>query len=275
MLERALTELTGEPTLVGAFGRFVHPEDRVAIKVNGISGQTGHTMAVNYEVILPTVEALIELGVPAGHITVFEQFSDFLRGTRVDVAGYPLPEGVHVTTHDNRHADMPNVTVWNRTKTRYVRPLTDATCVINMTTIKDHHLCGMTGALKNLTHGQIVNPHDHHAMGCDPQIPLLFNYPILSSRARLHIADAFKIIYDLGPLDREPTRRIPHGRLYVSTDPVALDRIGQHVLEAARKERGLPSYEAAKRDPSYIRTAAEIGLGVGDMNRIRLRTLRI
>jgi hypothetical protein len=275
MLTRALTELSGESTLPRALGRFIHSDDRVAIKVNGISGQKGHTMAVNYELILPLVEALIELGVAGERITLFEQFPDFLAGTRLTVDGYPLPRGVSTTTHDNRHASMPEVAVWNRTKTRYVKPLTDATAVINMTTIKDHHLCGMTGALKNLTHGQIVNPHDHHAMGCDPQIPLLYNFPVLRSRVRLHIADAFKLIYDLGPLDREPTRRIPHGVVYASTDPVALDTVGQTILDDARHERGLPSMAKAGRDPSYIRTAGEIGLGIADLNAIRWRRITL
>lgn len=275
MLTRALSELSGEPTLPRALGRYIHPSDRVAIKVNGISGQKGHTMAVNYELILPLVEALIELGVPAPAITVFEQFPDFLAGTRVSVDGYPLPAGVVTTSHDNRRAAMPEVAVFNRTKTRYVKPLTDATAVINMCTIKDHHLCGMTGALKNLTHGQIVNPQDHHAMGCDPQIPLLFNFPVLRSRVRLHIADAYKLIYDLGPLDREPTRRIPHGAVYASTDPVALDTVGQQLLDGARQERGLKSMADAGRDPSYIRTAAEIGLGIGKLDDIRWRQVRL
>jgi hypothetical protein len=129
--------------------------------------------------------------------------------------------------------------------------------------------------LKNLTHGQIVNPHDHHAMACDPQIALLYNYPVLHSRVRLHIADAFKLIYDLGPLDREPTKRIPHGVVYASTDPVALDTVGHKVLDDARRDQGLPSLAASKRDPSYIRTAAEIGLGIGNLDAVRLRRVRI
>lgn len=273
MLERALCELAGESSLTAALRKYIHPDDRVALKVNGISGQHGYTMGFNFELVLPLVEALIALGVAPPRITVFEQFPEFLKGTRVSVDGYQLPAGVITTTHNNRDAAMPYVTVFNRQETRYVRPLTDATAVINLTTIKDHHLCGMTGALKNLTHGQIVNPHDHHAMQCDPQIPLLYNFPVLRSRVRLHIADAFKVIYDLGPLDREPTRRVPHGAVYVSTDPVALDTIGVIVLDHERRERGLKSLKDVGRDPSYIRTAAELGLGSAELSTIRLRAI--
>ena len=43
MLERVMSELTGEADVVKAFGRFIHKDDKVAIKVNGIAGQKGQT----------------------------------------------------------------------------------------------------------------------------------------------------------------------------------------------------------------------------------------
>src|SRR5690606_27079874 len=79
-LERALTSLLGGATLRQALGRVVHPSERVAIKVNGIAGQNGATMAFNFEFLAPLVEALIELGVAPEAITVFEQFPKFLAG---------------------------------------------------------------------------------------------------------------------------------------------------------------------------------------------------
>src|SRR5690606_41227398 len=53
LLERAMMEFTGAPNLVEAMKRFIHKDDIVAIKVNGIAGQKGHTMAVNFELINP------------------------------------------------------------------------------------------------------------------------------------------------------------------------------------------------------------------------------
>lgn len=275
MLERVLTELTGKSTLPLALGEFIHSQDTVAVKVNGISGQTGYTMAVNFELILPLVQALLTLGVPAEKVTVFEQFPNFLQGTRVGVKANQLPDQVNVASHNNRDAKMPKVRVFHRVETRFVRQVTDATAIIDMTMMKDHSLCGFTGALKNMTHGQIINPHDHHAHRCDPQIPLLYNHPVLRSRVRLHIVDAFKIIYDQGPLDKNPNKRIPHGSVYASTDPVALDRIGLKVIEDARKEHGAPLLADVRREASYVRTAGELGLGVYDLNMIRLRRVTI
>lgn len=275
MLERALTELTGAPNVVEAMKKFVHPADTVAVKVNGIAGQRGATMAVNFELIQPVVEAVVAAGVPPERVTVFEQYPSYLVGTRVGTKGRILPAGVKTGIHGNVDAVMPETAVYASVKTRYVRFVTEATAVIDMTMMKDHSICGFTGALKNMTHGQIVNPQAHHAWNCNPQIAVLYNHPILQSRVRLHIVDAFKITYEGGPLDKYPERRIPHGAVYASTDPVALDTIGCTVIEAARQANGLPSLARVKRDPAYIRTAAELGVGIADKNAIRLREVGV
>jgi hypothetical protein len=81
--------------------------------------------------------------------------------------------------------------------------------------------------------------------------------------------------YDQGPLDKNPRRRIPHGAVYVATDPVAMDTLGWKVIDDARKDNGLRSLKAVKREPKYIETAASLGLGVRDINAIRLRHVRI
>lgn len=275
MLERAMTEFTGKPNLVEAMKRFIHKDDIVAIKVNGISGQKGYTMAVNFELILPVVEAVIGVGVPAENITVYEQFPTFLMGTRVSVKGYDLPEGVKTATHNNLDHKMPEIRVYQRIKTKYCTTLLQSTAVIDMTQIKDHGVCGYTGTMKNITHGSINNPHDHHAHLASPQIAMLYNHPIVTSRVRLHITDGFKIIYDRGPLDRDPKNRVPHGSVYVSTDPVAMDRIGWKVIDDARTERGLKTLAGVKREPKYIKTAGELGLGEFDMNKIRMKEITV
>ena len=275
LLEKAMMEFTGAPDLNAAMARFIHKDDVVAIKVNGIAGQTGATMATNFELILPVVEAVLAVGVPAKRITVYEQFPNFLAGTRVNVKSWKLPAGVNTGTHNNNDHKMPDIRVYQGIKTRYCRFFTEANAVIDMTQIKDHSICGYTGTLKNITHGNINNPHEHHATNASPQIALLYNHPIVTSRVRLHITDAFKVTYDQGPLDKNPKTRIPHGAVYVSTDPVAMDTVGWNVIEAERKQRGLKTLKDAGREPRYIKTAADLGLGVHDLNAIRLDTYEI
>jgi uncharacterized protein (DUF362 family) len=271
MLEKALTTFTGASDIAGALAKFIHKDDRVAIKVNGIAGQSGATMAVNFELILPVVEGLIAMGVPADKIVVYEQFGSYMLGTRTGTKGNKLPAGVKTAVHSNGDAKMKAIAVFEKVKTKYVRQLTEATAVIDMTQIKDHSICGFTGCLKNMTHGSIINPQDHHAHKASPQIAVLYAHPILKSRMRLHIVDAFKIIYDKGPLDKDPKRRIPYGAVYVATDPVAMDTIGWQVIDQARKDNGLKPLAAAGREPAYIAKAAELGLGVHDLNKIKMK----
>ncbi len=276
LLEKAMMEFTGASNLTTSMQRFISKDDVVAIKVNGIAGQKAtYTMATNYEVILPIVEAVLALGVPAGKITVYEQFPDFLAGTRVGVRKWTLPAGVAVGTHNNRDHKMPDIRVYQGIKTKYARLFTDATAVINVTMIKDHSITGYTGTLKNITHGNVNNPHEHHANQASPQIAMLYNHPIVTSRVRLHITDAFKVMYDKGPLDKDPRTRIPHGALYVATDPIAMDTMGVKIVDDERKQRNLPSLKDAGREPRYIQAGGELGLGIHDLNQIRMQTFEV
>ena len=159
--------------------------------------------------------------------------------------------------------------------TRFTKYLTEATALINVSTIKDHSICGYTGMLKNATHGSCVNPHDFHAHNASPQIAHLYAQDVIKSRERLCITDGYKVMYEGGPLDKRPDCRPPHESLYVSTDAVALDAIGAALIDKIRLDKGLKSLKDAKRDPSYIRVAADLGLGVADLNHIRMREVAL
>jgi hypothetical protein len=74
MLAKALTELTGKPDLVTAVQQFVHKDDIVVVKVNGIAQSQ---MTTNKELVLPFVEAMIAGGVKAENITLLEQYPGF------------------------------------------------------------------------------------------------------------------------------------------------------------------------------------------------------
>jgi len=278
MLARAMTELTGKSDLGEAFARFVHKDDKVAIKPNGIAGRKNATMAANKELVLAIVRGIVAAGVPASSIMIYEQYGTFLKCTRcVDSALKPdkdFPEGIRTAIHENKDATMKDITVAG-VGTKYVTPFMEATCVINVSQIKDHSICGYTGTMKNITHGSIINPHAFHAHNASPQIAQLYAQDIVKSRVRLHITDAYKVMYDEGPLDTNPKRRIPFHSIYASTDPVAQDVIGWELVEKLRKENGLPTLKDAQREPTYIKNAAELGLGVFDRNKIKLREVKI
>ena len=271
MLTKALTELTGKPDLVTAVSQFVHKDDIVCVKVNGIAKQQ---MGTNKELVLPFLEALIASGVKPENITVLEQYGDFLAGTRINAGN--VPAGIKVATHNNNNATMDGRLIpGTGTTTKFVKYLTEATCAINFSLIKDHSICGYTGCLKNMTHGCSINPHDFHVHHASPQIALMFAQDVIKSRVRLNITDAYKVMADGGPLYKRPEMVKVHEAVYVSTDAVAMDTIGWEVVEKLRAELKLKTLTEAGRPPAYIKAAADLGLGVHERAQIQLKEVAI
>lgn len=276
MLTKALTELTGKPDLVTAVGQFVHKDDIVCVKVNGIAREK---MGTNKELVLPFLEAMIAAGVKPENITVLEQYGGFLAGTRVNAQN--VPKGVKIAVHQNAKDNPAMAPMAYRlipgtgTSTKFVKPLTDATCAINFALIKDHSICGFTGALKNMTHGCSINPHDFHAHNASPQIAVMFGQDVIKSRVRLNILDGFKVMAHGGPLFNSPNHVKLHSAVYASTDPVAIDAIGWDVVEKYRADFGLKTLAADKRSPAYIQAAADLGLGIFDRAKIQVKEVSL
>ncbi len=271
MLERVMTELTGKSSLVESLKLFVHPQDKVCVKVNGIALAN---MATNKEFVLPLLDGIIAAGVPATSITVLEQYGSFLAGTRIHAGN--VPQGVKVAVHNNQDATMEfRMVPGTGVQTKFVRVLTESTALINVSLVKDHSIAGYTGALKNMTHGCTINPHDYHLHHASPQIALLAAQDVLTSRMRLHLSDAFKVTCHGGPLDKMPQYRLPYEAVMASTDPVALDTIGWEIVEQLRAQKHLRSLTAEGRSPAYIAAAGTLGLGVADRARVQLKDVAI
>jgi uncharacterized protein (DUF362 family) len=271
MLRRAMEELTGKTDLVEAAKLFVHPQDRVCVKVNGIAQQN---MATNKELVLPFVEAMVAAGVPASSITLLEQYPGFFQATRIRPKD--VPAGVSIVWHSNSDATMDWRSIpGTQRRAKFVRSLTESTALINFALVKDHSICGYTGALKNMTHGCNVNPEDFHDHHASPQIALLAAQDVLRSRIRLCIVDGFKLMANGGPLYKQPQYVKPHEAVYASTDPVAIDAVGWEAVENARAAFGLKSLTDEGRPPAYIRAAADLGLGIADPKKITFREITL
>jgi uncharacterized protein (DUF362 family) len=271
MLTKALCELTGKSDLPTAIGQFVHKDDIVCVKINGIAKQN---MGTNKELVLPFLEAMIASGVPADHITVLEQYGDFLNGTRVNASN--VPKGVNVVTHANGNATMDyRLIPGTGTSTKFVKYLTEATAAINFSLIKDHSICGYTGCLKNMTHGCSINPQDFHVHHASPQIAQMYAQDVIKSRVRLCITDGYKVMADGGPLWKRPEMVKPHEAVYVTTDPVAMDATGWDIVDKLRASLGLKSLADAGREPAYIKAAADLGLGVFERSQITVKEVAI
>jgi uncharacterized protein (DUF362 family) len=272
MVERAVRELTGEGSLAAAWRKFVHPNDTVGIKVNGLGLRN---MASNKEVVYAIVNGVIAAGVPAANIVVLEQWSGFLSATRV--VRSELPAGVR--THVHTGTDVSPETRVPSGRTRFSRGLLGCTAIIGVPLVKDHSLSGFTGAMKNVTHGLVKNPEDFHRNrdglnSRNRNIPDLYAHDAIRSRVRLHIMDAFKVLYDRGPQDN-PSARVVYEAVMASTDPVALDTIGAEIVDQFRTQNGMRTLERSGRGARYLAHAEAMGLGVAERSRINLVDVRM
>jgi hypothetical protein len=148
--------------------------------------------------------------------------------------------------------------------------------------LKDHGSAGITGALKNISHGSVNNvarshsTHDSNA--CNQFIPEVVNHPILRKKCVLQIMDGIKGVYQKGPFGQDPEFVWEYNALLFATDPVAMDHVEWRIIDAKRKEKGLPPVASTGkaaldplgtegfdvRQPQHVRLAASLGLGVFD-----------
>jgi uncharacterized protein (DUF362 family) len=213
---------------------------------------------------------VIAAGVPAANIVVLEQWSGFLSATRV--ARSEMPAGVR--THVHTGSDLSAETRVPSGRTWFSRGLLNCTAIIGVPLVKDHSLSGFTGAMKNLTHGLVKNPEDFHRNrdglnSRNRNIPDLYAHDAIKSRARVHIMDAFKVLYDRGPQDN-PAARVVYESVMASTDPVALDCIGTELVDEQRTAHRMRTLERSGRGVRYLAHAETLGLGVAERSRINL-----
>jgi uncharacterized protein (DUF362 family) len=247
MLGRALVALTGETSQAAAWHRFAGPEDRVGIKATLMMTPT------HPELLRAICRGLKSAGVRDEHVLTWDR-------TRSGVGEgetQSLPRTVGFGKSDVSDA------VWQ------------STVLVNVPGLKAHWLAGMACALKNwagaVTH---INTRDadvtyaFHADSCR-EVGLLAAIPALRQRARLHIVDALRPLCEGGP-QVDPRYLWNYRGLLVSTDPVAVDTIGQAILEGRRRQ--VHGGDWPLQPPVKHLTVADTKyrLGVSDRKRITL-----
>ena len=258
-LGAAVARAAGEATPVAAFRRLFKPTDVVGIKVGCLGGRG---VSARPEVALQLAAFLQAAGVPADRIYVWDRTDRELRA-----AGYVIASGRGVRVLGTNEDFDERLVEWGPSASRFDRVLaTELTAVISCAPLKDHGLAGASLTMKNW-YGAIHNPNKLHDDNCAPFVPHLVACPVIHGKLRLNVVEGTLAQCHGGP-SRAPRWAWPYGGFLASTDPVAVDAVGRQVLEARRKEVGLPPLAAEGREPKYIAGAASLGLGVADLNRI-------
>jgi hypothetical protein len=144
-----------------------------------------------------------------------------------------------------------------------------ATALINVRPVRTHHWSGVGTCLKNYIMF-VPNPSSYHDEGCSP-LGKIWTYPIVKGKTRLNILSALTPqFYGRGASFFDRRYVWPYGGLIVGTDPVAVDAMGAHLLQAKRiaffgEDRAL---DVA---PIHIMVADKTyHLGISDLRRIEL-----
>ncbi len=165
--------------------------------------------------------------------------------------------------------------------------------IVLLPVLKDHGSAGVTGALKNMSHGLVNNVNRSHSTPdtnvCNHFIPQVVAHPVIRKKCVLHIMDGIKGVYQGGPAATRPEWTWENNALLLATDPVAMDHVLWKTIDAKRREKGLPLVGASGklgldplenegfdiRQPQHIRLAANLGLGIFEFNSPRGRKFSI
>jgi uncharacterized protein (DUF362 family) len=243
------------------------PDDRVAIKLNCLAGPG---LSPRRELVEALVAGIRSAGVPAGSIVLFDRSS-----RELERAGFPIRKEANDLRCFGTDALKgggydPVIREHRSIGSLFSRILTEhATVLVNVGVCKDHDLSGVSAGCKNL-YGLIHNPNRYHAGRCDPFLADLLGHPAVGPKLRLTVIDAITAQCQGGPA-RVPAYTFQPNRALLSLDPVAIDRIAWEMIERERSRRGLPSLVEDGREPTWIATAARLGLGEAERSRIDLR----
>jgi len=249
MLAAALLMHVGCKQERDAWNALIKPDEKVLIKFN-------RSGAENLIITDPMLEALLgsmaEAGIGPERIMLLDVSvrQQRLSRTVVPVLG---------------HEDKP-VTILGQTE-HLVKALAWADCLINVPFVKDHHLAGVTCAMKNLSHGLIKTPARWHNDRCRDAVPHLFALPAIRGKLRLTLCNALRIVVEGGPAVREDFI-VNNNRLIVGADPVAIDAFAARLINQERGARGLRDLTESKRPPDFLAVARDLKLGQPDLDRV-------
>jgi uncharacterized protein (DUF362 family) len=293
MLDHGIKRLTGETSVQDAWAKFVDPKDIIGIKINP-SGAPA--CCSSPEIVREIVAAVQSVGVPARNIIIYDRYA-----YEIDIGSYQAlvpPEVKVVGIQDaftgasgydmNIYCDANFFGEWETRSYMASIVAHGVTKIINVPTMKDHSAAGVTGCLKNLGYGTFNNVARSHRQPysfTDPLIGMMCSVEPLRSKAVLHIMDGMRLVWHGGPLTQVQDFIYPAGKMYIGTDPVAMDTIELKAIEEKRQQEGVPSvwehdpssitsndyeffHDPRKnlfyRRPGHIASAGKLGLGVAD-----------
>jgi hypothetical protein len=304
-LARGMKELTGADDGVQAWRSFFEPGDVVGIKVVPNGYPLAHSSP---ELMLEVIEGLKSAGVKTKDMVVFDRYkSEFMEARMHEAVPQGIPWGGLTSDNDPTQLQLKfsgNDPVAGYDPDQFMQmnlvhhghdPKDDRNYrshlgllitkrlnkLVLLPVLKDHGSAGVTGALKNMSHGLVNNVARSHSTpntnACNQFIPQSVSHPITRLKCVLQIMDGIRAVFQGGPFAHKPEWTWEYNALFFATDPVALDHVEWDIIDAKRKEMKLPPVGSVGklgldadregfdiRQPQHIALAANLGLGIFD-----------
>lgn len=284
MVDAAVMGATGKPTIQAAWASLVSANDVVGIKVAAAPGAMGGTHPA---VARAVAQGLQEAGIPSGHIIVWDRSRDDLAA-----AGFPerdpdfRVQWIDPATGYDRQAVLTAPVlgrlIWGDSKfgdrkgsrmedllssgvqlsstSYYAAVLSQkVTKVINVPSMCDSYMCGLNGALANMTLWNVDNWRrfiQEPSFG-NPYIAEIYGDPMIRDKVVLTVMDGLAVQFAGGPFPN-PNFTRQYFTILASRDPVAVDATVIRLIDEYRMANKLPS---ALPVAGHIETAASMGLG--------------
>lgn len=299
MLAAGMTSLTGAKDPREAWARFFTSKDRVGIKINPIGGKL---LSNSHELVREIIVSLEGIGVPRKQIVLWDRREEQMIETGFTAAEYPgitclgteymvreeereiwkgmdrLDQSVFYEFDIEGKYDEETLPYMlnGGTKSYFTKILTEMVDkVINVPVLKNAGP-SVTLCLKNMAFGATSNTGRGHAIW-NRYIAEVCAFPPVRDKTVLNIIDGFRGCYEGGPAAL--ARYIWNANtLWVSTDPVAADRIGWEMIFAKRIKEGIAQpedWDKGLKRVNKLERAERLGLGVFDRGSIDHRKIAL
>jgi uncharacterized protein (DUF362 family) len=239
--------------------------EKVGLKINAIGGRR---LSTRPEVSLALARLLAQNGLADKNIVIWDRTNRELTeaGYRLNLVG----SGPRILGTDSAGFGYdPSIVSHLNIGSRFSMIQSDwVDASVSLALLKDHGTAGLTAGLKNY-YGAVHNPNKYHDTHCDPYVAELFDSSPIKSKHRLTILDALIVQYHRGP-SYHKRWAAPVESLLFGLDPVAVDAVGWKIIDELRAAGGLASLKEEGREPTYLLTAARMGLGSVDLSAIRV-----
>ncbi|MFO8074091.1 MAG: DUF362 domain-containing protein [Polyangia bacterium] len=262
VVNRSLASLLDVKDTSEAFRALFDPDEVVCIKVNCLAGPG---MSSSPAVVDALVAGLNRIGVSNDRIWIWERTTRELKRAGFEPNRYsdsrPRCAGNDDLGFEREIRFSGEVgSLWSNVLARR------ADALINVPVLKDHDLAGVGCGMKNM-YGAIHNPNRYHDDNCDPFVADVSDHEYVEGKLRLVLCDALTAQYHGGP-----ARVLEHqwrpGAVLAAADPVALDSVAYEMIDSQRAAHGMRSLAEDKREPRWLETAVEKGLGTADSEKI-------